>query len=74
MLVAHLDKYQRGQSRGMANNEHNSGTPESDTLIESCGIPVDQYFWLNSLHPTGPIHEVVADQVAKLLEAGPNVC
>lgn len=51
-----------------------SGTPESDTFIEGCGIPVDQYFWLNALHPTGPIHEVVADQIAQLLEAGPNIC
>ncbi|KJR86882.1 uncharacterized protein SPSK_11027 [Sporothrix schenckii 1099-18] len=51
-----------------------SGTPEPDTVIESCGVPVDQYFWLNSLHPTYPIHDVVAEQVSKALTAGPNVC
>lgn len=54
--------------------KNKSGTPESDTFYEGCGVPVDQYFWLNSLHPTGPIHEVVAEQVAKLLGAGPNIC
>lgn len=50
------------------------GTPTGDTFIEKCGVPVNEYFWLNSFHPTGAIHEVVADQVAKLLQAGPNVC
>ncbi|CAJ2505488.1 Uu.00g128820.m01.CDS01 [Anthostomella pinea] len=51
-----------------------NGTDEDDTLIASCGIPVNQYFWLNSLHPTYPIHDVVAQQVAQGLAAGPNVC
>lgn len=51
-----------------------SGTPKPDTLIASCGVPVNQYFWLNSLHPTYPIHDVVAEQVVKSLAAGPNVC
>lgn len=51
-----------------------SGTSEPDTLVESCGVPVNQYFWLNTLHPTYPIHDVVAEQVSKALEAGPNVC
>ena len=51
-----------------------SGTSEPDTLDESCGVPVNQYFWLNTLHPTYPVHDVVAEQVAKALEAGPNVC
>ena len=37
-------------------------------------MPVNQYFWLNSLHPTYPIHDVVAEQVVKSLKAGPNVC
>lgn len=37
-------------------------------------MPVNQYFWLNTLHPTYPVHDVVAEQVAKALEAGPNVC
>ncbi|KAK7756286.1 hypothetical protein SLS62_001512 [Diatrype stigma] len=51
-----------------------SGTPEPDTFIESCGVPVNQYFWLNELHPTYPIHDVVAQGVADTLAAGPNVC
>lgn len=37
-------------------------------------MPVNQYFWLNTLHPTYPVHDVVAELVAKALEAGPNVC
>ncbi|RYP04654.1 hypothetical protein DL764_004316 [Monosporascus ibericus] len=53
---------------------YQNGTPAWDTLIESCGVPVNQYFWLNNLHPTYPIHDVVAKGVAEALAAGPNVC
>ena len=51
-----------------------SGTPAPDTLDPSCGIPVNQYFWLNSLHPTYPMHDVLAQKVAGQLTSGPNVC
>ena len=50
-----------------------SGTPEWDTLIESCGHAVNEFFWLNSLHPTYPVHDVVAEGVAELLRGRPNV-
>jgi phospholipase/lecithinase/hemolysin len=50
-----------------------SGTPAQDTLIASCGIPVNQYFWLNNLHPTSAIHEVVAKGIADALTKGPNI-
>ncbi|KAK8085082.1 fungal cellulose binding domain-containing protein [Apiospora hydei] len=49
-----------------------TGTPNLDTLDPACGIPVNEYFWLNSLHPTYPMHDVVAEQVAAALEKGPN--
>jgi len=51
-----------------------SGTPEWTTLTATCGVPVNQYFWLNSLHPTYPMHDVVAQGVAKTLQVAPNVC
>ncbi|KAF8852714.1 hypothetical protein BDZ45DRAFT_599510 [Acephala macrosclerotiorum] len=51
-----------------------SGTPTTDYYDPECGIPVNQYFWLNGLHPTYPIHDVLARQIAKLLERGPNIC
>ncbi|TVY75754.1 Acetylesterase [Lachnellula suecica] len=41
---------------------------------ENCGIPVNEYFWLNTLHPTYPMHEVLAEGVAKVLKTGPNIC
>ncbi|WYZ35878.1 hypothetical protein EsH8_X_000525 [Colletotrichum jinshuiense] len=53
---------------------YENGTDADDTLIESCGVKVNEYFWLNTLHPTYPIHEAVAETVAAALEAGPNVC
>ncbi|KAK1515830.1 fungal cellulose binding domain-containing protein [Colletotrichum costaricense] len=53
---------------------YKDGTTAQDTLIDSCTYPVNQYFWLNTLHPTYPIHDAVAETVALALEAGPNVC
>jgi hypothetical protein len=51
-----------------------SGTPKQDTKDESCAGAVNEYFWLNSLHPTYPMHDVVAMKAAALLEGNPNVC
>lgn len=45
-----------------------------ETFEESCVVPLADYFWLNDLHPTFPIHEVLASEVAELLSSGPNVC
>ncbi|TDZ60878.1 Acetylesterase [Colletotrichum trifolii] len=53
---------------------YENGTDKPDTLIESCGVKVDEYFWLNSLHPTYPIHDAVAETVAEALVGGPNIC
>ena len=50
---------------------YQDGTPEEDTFDPSCGIPVNQYFWLNTLHPTYPIHDVLASQLALMLEGSP---
>lgn len=52
----------------------NSGTPAQDTFNATCGIPVNEYFWLNSLHPTYPMHDALAYEVVKQLSTGPNVC
>ncbi|KUJ10928.1 uncharacterized protein LY89DRAFT_595545 [Mollisia scopiformis] len=53
--------------------EYQSGTPTSDYYDPKCRIPVNQYFWLNGLHPTYPIHDVLAEHIAKLLKQGPNI-
>lgn len=47
-----------------------SGTPEPDTFYPNCSIPVNQYFWLNSLHPTYPMQQLLAKEVAAMLEHG----
>ena len=44
-----------------------NGTPAWDSFNATCGVPVNQYFWLNSLHPTYPMHDVVAKEVVALL-------
>ncbi|KAL8987471.1 MAG: hypothetical protein Q9177_003320 [Variospora cf. flavescens] len=38
--------------------------PSMDYYDLRCQYPVNQYFWLNDLHPTYPIHEALAAQVA----------
>lgn len=35
---------------------------------------MNEYFWLNGLHPTSPAHDLMADEIVELLESGPNVC
>ncbi|EPE31613.1 SGNH hydrolase [Glarea lozoyensis ATCC 20868] len=67
------------QTRGLRNTtgycaDYQNGTPKQDTFIESCGVPVNQYFWLNSLHPTSAMQEVVAWGVGRDLEGPPGVC
>ena len=48
-----------------------NGTPEEDTFDASCGVPVNQYFWLNSLHPTYPMQDVMAQQITAQMAALP---
>lgn len=37
----------------------------------TCGIPVNEYFWLNSLHPTFPMHNATAMEIVKMLDPKP---
>jgi phospholipase/lecithinase/hemolysin len=53
---------------------YENGTPTETYYDPSCGVPVNEYFWLNSLHPTYPMQDVLAQEVALQLRAGPNVC
>jgi len=53
---------------------YENGTPAVDTFNATCGVPVNEYFWLNSLHPTYPMHDVLAQNIGKRLAAGPNIC
>jgi len=48
-----------------------NGTPTEDYFNATCGVPVNQYFWLNSLHPTYPMMDVVGQQVVQELEGIP---
>jgi phospholipase/lecithinase/hemolysin len=46
----------------------NSGTQRPETFAAECGARADEYFWLNSLHPTTPVHDALASEVAKVLK------
>jgi len=52
---------------------YQNGTPAENYFYPNCTIPVNQYFWLNGLHPTYPMHEVMAKQIAKGLEGGDSL-
>lgn len=41
--------------------------PSMDYYNETCAYPVNEYFWLNGLHPTYPIHEALAARVGEAL-------
>ena len=34
---------------------------------EECGLPINKYFWRDSLHVTFPVHDAVAARVAGML-------
>ncbi|KAI4954907.1 hypothetical protein J4E86_006217 [Alternaria arbusti] len=44
-----------------------NGTPDWYTKDASCEYPVNEYLWLNELHPTFPIHNATAASIAELL-------
>jgi phospholipase/lecithinase/hemolysin len=44
-----------------------SGAPTWYTKDPSCAYPVNEYFWLNNLHPTFPIHNATAASIVQLL-------
>ncbi|KAH7396653.1 hypothetical protein DE146DRAFT_44482 [Phaeosphaeria sp. MPI-PUGE-AT-0046c] len=45
-----------------------NGTPTWYTKDPSCAFAVNEYLWLNDLHPTFPVHNATAMEIAKLLE------
>ena len=47
--------------------KYSGGTPEWDTSDPECSIAVNEYLWLNDLHPTYPIHNATARHVARKL-------
>jgi hypothetical protein len=44
-----------------------SGTPDWYTKDAGCEYPVNEYLWLNTLHPTFPVHNATAASIAELL-------
>ncbi|KAH3919065.1 hypothetical protein HBH56_028330 [Parastagonospora nodorum] len=44
-----------------------NGTPTWYTKDASCDYPVNEYLWLNDLHPTFPVHNATAASIVELL-------
>ncbi|KAL0261895.1 hypothetical protein SLS55_003328 [Diplodia seriata] len=47
------------QTAGLKNTtayctDYENGTDEQNTTVAACGVAVNEYFWLNTLHPTFP--------------------
>ncbi|KAF4880218.1 hypothetical protein CGCF415_v015093 [Colletotrichum fructicola] len=43
------------------------GTPEPDTKWDNCTYAANEYMWINNLHPTSPVHFLLAKNIAKAL-------
>ncbi|KAI4255285.1 MAG: hypothetical protein L6R42_006813, partial [Xanthoria sp. 1 TBL-2021] len=41
------------------------GTSTLTSLDPSCGVPVNAYLWLNDLHPTYPVHNLIASEIVQ---------
>lgn len=56
--------------------QYANGTPKGNTLVNGCKVPADEYFWLNNIHPTYPVHDALAFEIATALEGFPpsNIC
>ncbi|KAL4875426.1 GDSL lipase/esterase [Aspergillus karnatakaensis] len=46
---------------------YGSGTAEQDTKYDECEYAANEYLWLNRLHPTSSMHELVAAKAAEVL-------
>ena len=46
---------------------YENGTAALTEFDPSCSAPLDAYFWLNSLHPTFPMHDLLASKIADML-------
>jgi phospholipase/lecithinase/hemolysin len=49
---------------------YEGGTAGWYDFDQTCGVAVDEYFWLNGLHPTFRVHNVTAEMVARELSSG----
>jgi phospholipase/lecithinase/hemolysin len=48
-------------------NPTDESLPQSIAYSPSCGVPVNQYFWFDDLHPTYQVHQVLAQEIAGTL-------
>ncbi|KAJ4253744.1 hypothetical protein NW762_010138 [Fusarium torreyae] len=48
---------------------YQSGTEEIDTKVDECEYAANEYLWLNSFHPTSPMHKLLAKDVARFLKS-----
>jgi hypothetical protein len=62
-------KFEEEFEWGVGGLMRSSGTPDWYTKDSSCDYPVDEYFWLNELHPGFRVHNATAADVAGLLSS-----
>jgi phospholipase/lecithinase/hemolysin len=49
-----------------------NGTARGDAFVASCTVPANQYFWLNTLHPTYPVHDALGFTMSTALSGVPR--
>ncbi|KAK0259867.1 hypothetical protein LTS09_005711 [Friedmanniomyces endolithicus] len=67
--ASHPETAQYSNTTGIALPVNENGTPTWYTFYENCTYPVDDYFWLNSLHPTFPMMNVTAQEIVQQLSS-----
>ena len=50
------------------NGEANKTLPTMEYKSPECRYPVNKYFWLGGYHPTYPVHNLTASQIAEALQ------
>lgn len=60
--------YTNGSSLQTELTNSSSGALSMTYFDPSCGFPLSAYFWLNTLHPTYPMHNFMGSQITQFLE------
>lgn len=40
-----------------------NSSPDPNLFNSTCGVPRNEYFWADGLHPTSTVHDLIASQI-----------
>ena len=72
--TSYCPAYAQYEQYGYANDSsfqveltNSSGTMTLTYFDPTCGVPINAYFWLNTLHPTYPMHNFLGSQITQFI-------